>query len=102
MSFWKFLGVLATAAALATVVVAVLSIDSIVDWFQERIGHRSTDDKLAVTVLQHMEAGNYTVMQGVFDVESEEFDSQRVVEATDIDRSFVAAHNEQGLAVWDV
>lgn len=102
MSFWKLLEALATVAILTTIVVSILSIDNIVDWFQEKLGYRRTDSKLAVSVLQHMQAGNYKVLQGVFDTRSQMFESQRVVEARNIDQSFVAAHNEQGLAVWDV
>lgn len=102
MSFWGLLGTLIAGAILVGVVVAVLSIDSIIDWFQEQLGHRQTHDRLAVTVLKKLQQGDYKVMQGIFNTTTRQFESQRTVEASQIDHSFLAAHNAEGLAVWRV
>ena len=103
MSFWNFLGTLIAGAILASIVVAVLSIDSIVDWFREQLGHgHSNHNRLAVTVLQNLKHGDYKVVQGIFNSASGEYESQRVVEASQIDQQFLAAHNSDGIAVWEV
>lgn len=102
MSFWNLVGGLIGAAIIASIAVAILSYDSIVDWFRERIGNSSTNkNRLAVTVFQKIEAGDFQVVQGVFNSETSEFESQRVVEANQVDRDFLAAHND-GIAVWEV
>ena len=102
MSFWGFVGTLIAGAILASIVVAVLNIDSIVDWFREQLGHRHMSNRLAVTVLQNLQQGDYKVVQGIFNASTGEYESQRLVEANQIDRNFLAAHNEQGIAVWEV
>ena len=102
MSFWNLVGSLVAGAILASIVVAVLSIDTIVDWFRERLGHRHASDRLAVTVLQSLQQGDFKVVQGVLNTSTGEYESQRTVEASQIDQDFLAAHNEDGIAVWQV
>ena len=102
MSFWGFIGTMIAGAILVSIVVAVLSIDSIIDWFREQLGHRHSSNRLAVTVLQSLKKGDYQVVQGIFNSKTQQYESQRVVEAGQIDQRFVAAHNEQGIAVWEV
>ncbi|EDL59249.1 hypothetical protein [Gimesia maris] len=102
MSFWSLVGTLITGAIIAGIVVTVLSIDSIVDWFREQLGHRQVSDRLAVTILQNLEHGNYQVVQGVFNTSTQEYESQRTVNSSEVDQQFLSAHNEDGLAVWNV
>lgn len=102
MSFWNFLGTLIAGAILASIVVAVLSIDSIVDWFREQLGFSHTNDRLAVTVLQNLKQGDFKVVQGIFNTSTGEYESQRLVEASQVDQRFLAAHDSNGIAVWEV
>jgi hypothetical protein len=53
-------------------------------------------------VLKNLQKGDYKVIQGIFNTTTQQFESERTVEASQIDQSFLAAHNAEGLAVWRV
>ena len=103
MSFWDLVFGVATAVAIATVVFAVISYEAIVDWFREKLGNSNTNKNLlAVTVMQKLQAGSYEVVQGIFNASTEQYESQRVVKASQVDQDFLAAHDKNGNAVWTV
>lgn len=103
MSFWNLLGACVVGGLAVAALVACLSLESIVDWFRERLVGTNVDaERLGVTILRHMRDGNFKVIQGVFHATTKELIEGRVVAACRVDPQLLAAHDENGVALWTV
>jgi hypothetical protein len=77
--------ILAAAAAIAATVVVFLNWNNIIDWFRSREELKQSDkDNIAFTLQQRMEDGKYSVVQGIFDQNTNTFQDGVKYEAEDI------------------
>ncbi|MCH2245675.1 MAG: hypothetical protein MK111_13705 [Crocosphaera sp.] len=104
-SLWKTFGIaigVAVAAGVAIAVIAYLTYDKFIQWFRDRLDFMRLDpDRLGFSkIQQHLDTGNYTVVRGVFDQETQEVLAIDQQEAKNIDLDILHNHDEDGLAVW--
>ncbi len=99
MGIWYLLGWIVAGGIAAAAVIALLSVDAIVEWFRGRLSDANRN-VIGITVLEHLHNGRYKVVQGVFNQTTQEVLEQRVIEAEQLDGELLAAHDENGVAVW--
>lgn len=98
MFYWFLLALLGFAGA--AVFFAVLHYDEIVDWFRPRLEDEIDEAHVGITILKHLDSGNYQLVQGIFDTQSEEVVEHRTLEAEEVDQQLVSAHDANGVCVW--
>jgi len=72
----------------AALVVGLLEWDTIVDWFERdkiKSVAKADEDRIAVVIKEEMKGGKVPVIQGIFDMEAEEFLEAEVYEAEELD-----------------
>lgn len=85
----------------AAVVVYILTIGMLVDWFRERAARLQFDgDKVAITVIDEMNNGRVGVVQGVFDKSRGTFDEARKIDAAQLDDEVRDIHRDNRVVVW--
>lgn len=105
-----------TAATIALIVKAVaaiefataitvlfLNITQIIDWFNRRRTNIPAVDKTKIffTLTDLMGAGDYNVVQGVFDKGAQRLGDVRAVKAKGIDAQLAGYHRHHRLAVYE-
>lgn len=84
--------ILGCIALLAVVCWAIISYRKIVDWFRSR--HRiKNPNEIAFTLNTRLKAGDYEVVQGIFDKHSQTVTDGQVINASEIESS-IASGNE--------
>ena len=105
MGFWKALGgALLTGvviAGTAAIVIAVLSYEKFMQWFQRRQGLVQSDKNLVkLSLMKRYQNGNYRTVQGVFNTVTREYVEAQATESQSLDSRIINAHNEEGIAIW--
>jgi hypothetical protein len=97
------LTILAIAATLVAVTIALLTIGAIVDWFRSRNDILESDkDKVAVTIQEALQSGNYRTVQAIYDRDTDTVVDIRKVDAKSVDEKVRAAHQDSDLVVWKI
>lgn len=105
MGFWSALGktilVGAVVVGTAAVVIAVLSYEKFIQWFQQRQGLVQSDkDLINVSFIKRYHNGNYQTVQGIFDTCTREYVEAKTTEVQSLDSRIINAHSEAGIAIW--
>ncbi|EHJ14653.1 hypothetical protein [Crocosphaera watsonii] len=88
-------------ALTAAVVIAVLSYEKFMQWFQQRQGLVQSDkDLINVSFIKRYHNGNYRTVQGVFDTGTSEYVDTQTTESHSLDSRIANAHNQEGIAIW--
>ena len=89
--------ILAAIAFLAVVSWAIISRRKIIDWFRSR--HRiKHPNEIAFTLNTRLKSGDYEVVQGIFDKQTQDVTDGQVIQSGEIESS-VASGNE--LKIYD-
>lgn len=107
MAFIEALIIGAIIGALAEVAIEVLRIfllllADVVEWFVQRLRHHLQDpNKVAFTLRECFQSGNYAVVQGVFDTQRNTVvgDARRI-QAQQVDDRIRAAHERRQVVVY--
>jgi hypothetical protein len=92
---------IAHLGAIAVIVVAVLTMDVLIEWFRDRLAQvLGNPKKLNVTVTDALESGNVSYIQGIFDTEEEAFTEARRIKAGEVDDDVRQAHSRHPVAIW--
>ena len=95
------LGSLARLGVILLLELAIIFLETIVDWFVDRIFYvRSDPSKLAVTVAEDIAQGNVSYVQGIFDTDTAQFTQARRIKAGSADADVRRAHSSHQVAVW--
>ncbi len=105
MSFWSALGKTIVAGAFivgtAAVVIAVLSYEKFMQWFQQRQSLLQSDrDLIGYSIKKHLSNGNVKVVQGIYDTCLEKNIEAQTTETHSLDSRIANAHNQEGIAIW--
>lgn len=83
----------AITAAVATVVIALLTLNDVLNWFSQRKSLAVGDkDLMAVTIKKAMDNGNVNVVQGVFSKNQKKLVESRSIQAKELDPQLAARH----------
>ncbi|HYO71811.1 MAG TPA: hypothetical protein VEU33_37615 [Archangium sp.] len=94
--------ILAAAAALAVVILAIVYFDDIVKWFRSRNDIKTADkDNIAFTIKQKMSSGNYRVVQGIFNKETDQLVDGQVMQTNKVDDKLNEVHGNEELVIYD-
>lgn len=94
---------LALAATIAAVVMVVLTIANIIDWFRSRNAITEADkNRLKLTFQERLQNGNFGTVQAIYDEDSETVVAIRKVESESVDEQLREAHSEQDLISWKI
>jgi hypothetical protein len=81
---WQLLAILG-GLALVAIVIKFLSLDRILDWFRDSQNLKGTDRvNLAFSVRKHLSNGNYGVVQGVFNQQTNQVLEAKKYDAEDV------------------
>jgi hypothetical protein len=92
------------AAAVGLVVTWVVAVywQDIKNWFQGRNDIKEADAaNIAFTIKAAFESGNYKVVQGIFNTESEELVEGRAMETSRLDPKFEQVHADKELVIYE-
>jgi len=96
------LGGLAAAGITTAIILAILNWSRIVDWFKGRKSLKQQDkDNIAFTIKQEMANGNFEVVQGIFNEETEELLDGEKYEAEELDAELAKHHRNGPLVVYN-
>lgn len=86
----------AVTAAVATIVIALLTLNEVLSWFSQHksivVGNR---DRIAVTIKKAMDNGNVNVIQGVFSKNQKKLVESRSIQAKELDSQLAAKHRNR-------
>ena len=94
--------IVAAVAGITTVVVLVMLYwDDIINWFKQREELKLSDnDHLAITVLETLESGNYSVVQGIFNTRTKKMVDGTKYEAENIDEELAKKHRKDKVVIY--
>jgi len=93
---------LATAGVATAIIIAILTIAEIFDWFRSRNAITEADaEVLRVTIAEQLATGKYRVVQGLFDKRNNSMVDHRVVEANELDDSLAELHRNNQVVVYE-
>jgi hypothetical protein len=96
------LAALGPLGTIAVIVVALLTMGLLIDWFRNRAAQVNSDpDKVAVTVADAIENGDVSYIQGIFDTEKGAFTEARRIKADRVDGDVQRAHSTHKVAIWE-
>ncbi len=96
--------ILAAVAALgvAAVILTVIYWNDIVEWFRSRNDIKEADkNNIAFTIKENLRSGNYKVVQGIFNKETEELKDVRIMESESLDDQLMKHHEGQELVIYE-
>ena len=99
MGFWQTLGVLAIGAAAAVMIIAYLSYEKFINWFQVRLTP-GDKNRVGYSVIKSLNSGNFTTAVGVFNPQTQEMYEQEITESQSIDPRIIEAHDSDCVASW--
>ena len=87
-------GLVVAGVAIAAII-AVLTYDEILSWFQPRT-HLLEKDRTIVgyTIMKYLQNGNYETVQGIFDTDSQQVLEARSIESKQVDYELKQMHIE--------
>jgi hypothetical protein len=104
MSWGQIIGGIATlvfTGIAVAAIIAILTYDKILEWFQQKRHLLETDSsRIGISILEHLNNGNYRTVQGIFDTETEEFIDGRSIESRRVDSQIVDIHRENGYVIY--
>jgi hypothetical protein len=95
---------IAIAFKVIALIIALLLItyQLILDWFQENEELVNSDaDNIGVTVKELFDAGNYTLVQGVFNTRTDKVVAGRKLQSKKVDDQVAALHRDKVLVVYN-
>ena len=96
------IGALALLGGVAVIVVLVLVIETIIDWFKNRNAIKEKDkDNIAFTIQEKLKSGKYKTIQGIFNAREETLEDAVVYESEDIDKELREAHIDNELVIYE-
>lgn len=94
--------ILAAVAGIVAISLTILYWDEILDWFRQRQSIKASDtSNICLTLKQKLKSGEYKVVQGIFNTESNELLDGRVVEAKELDKQISAQHKNNDLVIYN-
>lgn len=101
MLFALILGALGGLVGAAVVSVFILYQEQIVQWFQQRFrGRHKAPNEVAFSVKEELQNGDYAVIQGIFDQNTDQVEQAQEWSAQDLDHDLQRAHAREKLVVW--
>jgi hypothetical protein len=97
-----FAVIAAAVVGLVAIVVPLLIWKDIVDWFRGKRKIKEADKaNIAFSLKNSLENGNYEVVQGIFNPNSEELLDGQKFQAENLDEQLVAAHKDKELVLYE-
>lgn len=82
-------------------VLFLLTYQLIIDWFQENEALVQSDiDNIAITLKELYQAGNYRIVQGVFNTRTNEVVTGRKIHSQRIDQALDEKHQDHQLVIY--
>lgn len=101
MLTFLILGAIGGLIGAAAASVYLLYRDQLVQWFQERFLHRRKDpQEVAFSLKERLNNGEYKVVQGIFNQETEQVQDAKVWNAHELDAQLQQVHAHDELVVW--
>lgn len=92
----------AAIVGVAMIHVILITLSILLDWFAVRKYVIVTDpDNIAFTVKDHLDSGNYRVVQGIFNKKTTTVKDKRVMEAEELDEDVKKMHEKDILVVYE-
>lgn len=101
MLFALILGALGGLIGAAVATVFILYREQLIQWFQQRFLNRhKTPDDVTFSIKEKLQNGNYKVVQGVFNQNTEQVQDAQVWNAESLDTELQHIHAQDELVVW--
>jgi hypothetical protein len=86
---------------LVAVFITVLTFQFIIDWFQQTEELVQSDkDNIGITIKEHYEAGDYKIVQGIFNTRTNKVVEGRRIQSKKIDQKLDEKHSDQILVIY--
>ncbi len=102
---WVILGVIAAALAAGTIIVvawAIILLDKLIDWFRSKRSLLEEDtDRIAITIDQGIQNGEYVLIQGIYDKGEHKLLDGQAIHSKEREEKVAAIHKTRKLAIYE-
>jgi hypothetical protein len=94
--------ILVAVAALTAIVVAIIKFKAIVEWFRKRQNLKQEDkDNIVFTIKKALESGEYEVVKGIFNTQTNELLDGEKERSKEIDEELENVHKGKELVLYE-